>query len=260
MARPLTKTQEDDDPLVRPQAIESQIDDALKLSSSMLRSRLSLADRRDPDHLRSETLVHLVRHGRRTGDQSLISLALPVLLMRCEANLFVKVPDGQLPEAATIREEILGAFGELFASDGTGEAPDELDFYECKFNRAFRFFRIDVVRREIARLAKVAQMPEPDDEAEQGPYDEVFARVSEAFRSPATQEGDVLRGEIYDAILALPPDERDAVILVHVMGYQEESDDPDKETAATRCDCKGRTIRNRLTRAAAKLARFKEAL
>ena len=39
-----------------------------------------------------------------------------------------------------------------------------------------------------------------------------------------------------------------------------ESDDPAEETAATRCDCTGRTIRNRLTRAATKLARFKEDL
>jgi DNA-directed RNA polymerase specialized sigma24 family protein len=163
-------------------------------------------------------------------------------------------------DAESVRQDILSSLMQMFVDDGTEGHKDELDFYECKFNRAFRFFRIDIVRREIARLAKAAQMPESDDEGEQGPYDEVFARVSEAFRSPATQEGDVLRGELYDAILALPPDERDAVILVHVMGYQEESDDPDKETAATRCDCKGRTIRNRLTRAAAKLARFKEAL
>ena len=77
-------------------------------------------------------------------------------------------------------------------------------------------------------------------------------------RSPATQDGDVFRSELHDAILELPPDERDAVILVHALGYQEESDDPAEETAATRCDCTGRTIRNRLTRAATKLARFKE--
>lgn len=88
----------------------------------------------------------------------------------------------------------------------------------------------------------------------------MFARVSEAFRSPATQESVAFRSELQDAILTLPPDERDAVILVHGLGYQEESDDPDEVTAATRCNCTGRTIRNRLTRAAAKLSRFKEDL
>lgn len=259
MARPLQKTG-DDGPLVRPDAIEAQIDASLTLAPQALCARLAITDRQDADHLHSETLVHLVRHGRRTGNQGLISLVLPVLLARCEANLIVKVPDGQLPEAATVREDILGEFSELFACDGTGKNPDELDFYECKFNRAFRFFRIDVVRRETGRLKHVAQMPEPDEDGEPESHDEVFARVSEAFRSPAVQDSDILRSELHEAILELPPDERDAVILVHALGYQEESDDPDEETAATRCDCTGRTIRNRLTRAATKLARFKEAL
>lgn len=259
MARTLQKTS-DDGPLVRPDAIEAQIDAAITLTPQALRARLAITDPQSVDHLRSETLVHLVRHGRRTGDQGLISLVLPVLLARCEANLIIKVPDGQLPEAATVREDILGEFSELFASDGAGTDPNELDFYECKFNRAFRFFRIDVVRRETGRLKHVAQMPEPDEDGDPVPHDEVFARVSEAFRSPATQDGHVFRSELHDAILELPPDERDAVILVHALGYQEESDDPGEETAATRCDCTGRTIRNRLTRAATKLARFKEDL
>lgn len=259
MARSLTKAG-DDGPLRRPDVVETQIDAALALAPAALRTRLAVTDRKHPDHLRSETLVHLVRHGRRAGDQNLVSLVLPVMLNRCEANLLVKVPDGQLPEAATIREDILGEFSELFASDGAGERPDELDFYECKFNRAFRFFRIDVVRREAARLKHVAQMPEPEEDGQPGPFDEVFARVSDAFRSPATQEAMLFRSELQDAILELPPDERDAVILVHALGYQEESDDPDEETAATRCDCTGRTIRNRLTRAATKLVRFKEDL
>jgi len=259
MARPLTKPG-DKGPLIRPAVIEAQIDEAIALVLPALRARLVVTDHQHPLHLRSETLVHLVRHGRRIGDQALIGAALPVLLGRCEANLFVKVPDGQLPEAASVREEILGKFSELFASDGHGAAPDELDFYECKFNRAFRFFRIDVVRQEIARLKPMVDVPQSTEEGDDDAQEDVFARVSEAFQSPATQEGIVFRSELEDAIQALHPDERDAVILVHALGYKEESDDPDEETAATRCNCTGRTIRNRLTRAAVKLSRFKEDL
>jgi len=250
----------DADPLIRPKTIEDQISATLRLSISNLKARLSVTDRADPEFVQSETLVHLVRHGRRTSNQTLISLVLPVLLNRCETNLLVKVPDGQIPEAASLREEILGAFSELFASDGVGDAPVELDFYECKFNRAFRFFRIDMVRRETARLKPIAQTPEQDLDGEPDAYEDVFARVSETFQASATQENEVFRSELMDAIQGLPPEERDAVILVHVVGYKEESDDPDEETAATRCNCTGRTIRNRLTRAAAKLVRFKEAL
>ena len=81
-----------------------------------------------------------------------------------------------------------------------------------------------------------------------------------AFKFLPTQEWGVFREPLARGIEALPADERDAVILVHVLGYKEESEDPAEETAATRCNCTGRTIRNRLTRAAAKLSRFKEAL
>jgi hypothetical protein len=259
MARPLT-TEEDDCSLVRPNGVEDQIDAVLGLAPAVLRERLVIVDRGNPDYLFSETLVHLVRHGRRAEDQNLVSLVLPVLLGRCEANLLLKVPDGQMPDAASLREEILCSFSELFATDGSGDNPNELNFYECRFNRAFKFFRIDMVRREIARLRPITQMPAPDDDGEPGPHDEVFARVSEAFCTAPTQEGELALSELHDAILSLPADERDAVILVHILGYQEESEDPKTMTAATRCDCSGRTIRNRLTRAAVKLARFKEVL
>ena len=84
--------------------------------------------------------------------------------------------------------------------------------------------------------------------------------MSDAFKIPPTQGSDVFWAQIAKAIEALPADERDAVTLVHVLGYKEESEDPEEETAATRCNCTGRTIRNRLTRAAAKLSRFKEDL
>ena len=89
-------------------------------------------------------------------------------------------------------------------------------------------------------------------------YEDALARVSEAFRVLPTQEWDVFRKPLLNAIEALPADECKAVILVHVLGYKEESEDPKEETAATRCNCTGRTIRNRLKRAAAKLSRFKE--
>ena len=85
---------------------------------------------------------------------------------------------------------------------------------------------------------------------------EMRSRVSDAFKVFPTQEWDAFREPFLKAIDALPSDERDAVILVHVLGYKEESEDPEGETAATRCNCD--TIRNRLTRAAGKLARYED--
>jgi len=263
MAQPLTKTELDGALYARPSGVEAQIDEATQLPRPDLRARLLIVDRDDPGYLRHECLVHLVRQGRRSGDQGLMSAVLPVLLGRCDANLLVKVPDGGMPDAASLRQEILDELTELFVVDGSGTCPDELDFYECKFNKAFRALRIDAVRREERRRRREGVMVDlPPSEAMGQPeaYEDAFARVSEAFRVLPTQEWDVFRDPFVKAIEALPPDEREAVILVHVLGYKEESEDIDEETAATRCNCTGRTIRNRLTRAAAKLSRFKEDL
>ena len=147
MARPLTNTEADGALYARPSPVEAQIDEAIGLSRSDLQTRLSITDRNDPAYPRSECLVHLVREGRRTDDQQLMSAVLPVLLGRCEANLLVKVPDGGMPDAASVRQEILENLTDLFVVDGTGGFPDELDIYECRFNMAFRTLRIDAVRR-----------------------------------------------------------------------------------------------------------------
>lgn len=258
MARPLTKCRSNGEVYIRPPTVEAAIDEALMLDSAALKRQLEIADRQKPGYFCSECLVHLIRETVRSGDQTKVNLVLPVLLLRCEANLRAKIPNGALPDAESLREEVLGQFSEMFASDGTGDNPNELDFFEVRFNRAFRTFRIDLVDKEINRLKNVSPLPAPsvDDES----YDDVLARLSEAMRVPATQERALFLADFWEAINTLPPDECRAVVLCHVMGYKEESKDPDEVTAATLCNCSGRTIRNRLARAAAKLKRFKEDL
>lgn len=259
MARPLTKKDQAGTPYVRDADVEAQIEEVINIDLTRLKRRLQVTDQRAENHLRSECLVYLARHGVRENNQRLVSAVLPVLLGRCEANLVVKIPDWRLPTAAELRETVLGEFSEMFAIDGSAESPDDLDFFECKFNRAFRALRIDLVRSETARLKHVAPAPQGED-AEAEADDEALARVCDSLQVPSTAEASIQMKELLDAIDALPPHERDAVMLVRVMGYKEESEDPTEETAATRCNCTGRTIRNRLTRAAAKLTRFKERL
>lgn len=75
-----------------------------------------------------------------------MSAVLPVLLGRCEANLLAKVPNTGMPDAASLRQDILDELAGLFATDTTTDGSDELDFYECRFNKAFRTLRIDAVR------------------------------------------------------------------------------------------------------------------
>ena len=85
-----------------------------------------------------------------------------------------------------------------------------------------------------------------------------ISRLSETFRSPATQEDALLLRDVARAIDGLPEDQRKAVVLCLVLGFEAESTDPARTTAATICGVSGRTIRNRLARAATILSRFKE--
>ena len=123
MAQPLTKTEPDGALYRRPAAVEAQIDAAVQLSLPDLRRRLLVTDRDDAAHLCSECLVHLLRRGRRAGDQALMSAVLPVLLGRCGANLLVTVPDGRMPGATSLRQDILDELTELFVVDGSGRIP-----------------------------------------------------------------------------------------------------------------------------------------
>lgn len=257
MARPLRKKTKAGAPYLRDADVEARIDEIIGLDLIRLKQRLRVTNKASDEHLRPECLVHLARHGVRESDQPLVSAVLSVLLARCEENLKVKIPDGRLPNAIDLRETVLGEFSEMFAIDGSANSSDELDFFECKFNRAFRTLRIDILRPDTPRLQRFVSAPqEVDDECEVDV--EALARVSDSLQATSDAEASVQMNELLAAIEALPPDERDAVILVRVMGYKEESEDPNEETAATRCRCTGRTIRNRLTRAATKLAQFKE--
>ena len=247
----------------RPPVVEAQIDEAICLSRSDLRNRLLMTDRNDSSYLRSECLVHLVREGRRSDDQQTMSAVLPVLLGRCEAILLSKVPDGGMLDAAGLRQQILEELTDLFVTDGTGDFPNELDIYECRFNMAFRTLRLDAVNRDVRRRKReihVVDLPPFETAKEPDAYEDAFARVSDAFKIQPTHEWDALREKLAKEIDGLPAVERDAVVLVHALGYKVESVDPEKETAATRCNCSGRTIRNRLAQAAVKLSHLKEEL
>lgn len=258
MVRPLTKRTKKGGLYERPPAVETAIRAALREDWTMLRRRLEITDTRSPEYFRSECLVHLSRDACRKGDDRRMNAIIPVLLGRCEAILRAKIPDSE-PGASGMREEVLGRFTDVLARGCVGERPNELDFYECRFNQALHALRIDVVKKKRRHLRKTVEVPRGGDAGE--PLlseEEGLALLSGAGRTPATQEQSRRLNEVKEAIEALTADERDAFILCRVYRYKVESTDPDEITAAVLCECTGRTIRNRLSRAEAKLWRSKE--
>jgi hypothetical protein len=257
MVRALTKTDQTGNRYTRPDVIEAAIEAAMKEDLDTLGRRAWLSDPEGSEFLPLECLVYLLREARGCHDDRAMSTLLPPLLARCETILKATIRHHAFPNVEEIREDILGDFGVLFARDGFGDNPNELDFYECRFERAFRFFRLAYLRRERSRLRELSSLPdcEPDGHPN---GEEVFARVSKAFRTQPAQIGQVLHRELVKAIDDLPSDERKVVVLCLVLGLKEESDDPSVITAATLCGVTGRTVRNRLTRAKQKLSNFQE--
>jgi RNA polymerase sigma factor (sigma-70 family) len=261
MTRPLTKTAKDGTRYQRPAAVDAQIDEVLRLPLERLIDRARINDPSNPHHLSSECLVHLIREGfrqwRRSRDERLMNPVLRILLRRCQRVLLGRIRiSGGIADAESLRREILDELEDLFVTDGLAEGHDELDIYECTFNRAFRMLYVDALRRAQRQRANEVEIEPQAHEVAGGPDpdEDVFVRISEELRVSPTQESDALREAILKAIETLPPEERAALVLVLLLGYKEESDDPDEETAATRCNCTGRTIRNRKKRALAKLA------
>lgn len=253
--RPLTKRSQQGIAYTRLPEVQSALETAAVQELDTLRRRALVDNPKVPDYLQSECFVYLIREARRTNDGRTTNALLPLFLRRCERLLCAGVPT-TVAHAADLREEILGQLAVLFAQDGTGHNPDELDFYEIRFNSAFRTLRIDVLRTQLPRgenEVSFAELGETDLSFD----DRSMARLSPDLLDPNTHEHalalrDVLRG--------LPVHYQQAVVLCDVMGYEVESQDPTKTTAATICGVTGRTIRNRLREARRLLSIRKDVL
>jgi hypothetical protein len=74
MTRPLTKKDKDGKSYNRPPEIEKAIDAAMKQDAGVLQAHAKVADPESPDYLRTECLVHIVRHAKHSGDEGIKQL------------------------------------------------------------------------------------------------------------------------------------------------------------------------------------------
>lgn len=248
MARPLTKKT-----LARPPGIERKIDIALTQDWATLSRRARDPNPQSDTFLPSECLVHLLRDAIRRGDDRVARVLMPQLLRRAEDNLKRTVPNGRMRDAESVRHDILSDLAMMFTQDGTEGHEDELDFYECRFGRAFRFLRIDRVRKAVAARKQLTDLPQSDGRDAPAFDDEMLARLSRVASIGPSQEDALYLPEVIAALDNLSADQKEAVVLRRIIGHEEEA-------AAKILDVDGRTVRNRLSRADKKLNTLKEDL
>lgn len=254
MARPLTKIDHDGHLYIRPPSVEASIDAAIGQDLQTLDNRAAITDPRSADFLPLECLVHLIRDAGRRGDENAMNTLLPRLLGRCEAILRKKMPTSAKGDWEDVREEILGDFSVLFAEDGSDEK-QTLDFFECRFNLAFRNFRIPYIEDENVRIRKHVSIPTRTEEISEAADEKFLSDLAERLRERHPIVDLDLRETILDALDMLPPDQCKAIVLFYYHGLPIESEDPAVTSVASACGVTGRAIRYRMKKALTTLSK-----
>jgi hypothetical protein len=255
MVPPLTTQRLDGRLYTRKGAVEAAIAAALAMDEETVLRWARLRSGDPKQLMQNECLLHLVRHAFREGNQAVGSRLLQILLERCKALVKQMLPVFGWLDSEQFLDEALGRFSMRVAEDGIGA--ESLDYFEVNFRGGLRVLMIDLARAET-RAMRSLRMPRPtaEDEAEELTREEMLGRLrAPGTFTPPNQEQRLV---FLEAMNSLPEHEREAVVLVHIMGYDIEADDPEKPTAASLCRVTGRAIRHRLSRAEEKLARFFE--
>ncbi|TBG96062.1 RNA polymerase sigma factor [Rhizobium leguminosarum] len=248
MASPLTriKVRSSGDLYTRPTLVEAEIDHVMGLSKAERQRRGREQDPASGEFLRPETLVHLLRADLRQGGDG--SPYLLTLIKRCQGNLRGTIHPN-VPQAPQLRQEILQEFSLAFTRE-VANGSDELDFFECHFNSAFRSLRTNMFNEHMARMRRLApQLIEPDDE--RSDVDIAASGSATDIWRPQQGEDAVYLREVAAFIMTFPPDERKAIALCRIKGLTQKE-------AGLELGVDERTIRNLLARADAKLASIKE--
>jgi RNA polymerase sigma factor (sigma-70 family) len=249
MARPLTRVQKKTGKIyVRPTAIEAEIDRALKDGFADATRRARIRDESSADYVHPECLVHLIREAKRAGKDRESEAFLLLLLARCEANLRGTIRNDGIPNPEQLRDDILQQLAMKFAQDAV-EGGGRLDYFECRFNSAFRTLRIDLYNREAALANRSAAEDSGEELADE--EDEAKDTTDSGFWRSSNMEDRILAKQVAAFLEKLPADERQAIVMCRVWKLTQED-------AARRLGVSVKTIYNRLNRADLKLASIKE--
>src|SRR6267154_2632417 len=224
MVRQLTKKRKDGQPYVRPAEIESALKVALGEDLPTLLKRSAIRESKQEGYLPSEVLVHVIRNSMRSGDDRARDALVAALFERCMAILCATIRTSRRFDAQQLRNEVLGQFGERLAADQRPGGNERLDFYEVRFNRAFKALRVNALTAEGVYADRFEPLPSSCDEEPEAHSPEIDSELE----PPSDPFAHAEIAEHLDLIDALPPDEREAFALRYVYGYEIESVNPEE--------------------------------
>jgi hypothetical protein len=191
--RPLRHQTRAGEPYARDPKIEAKLREALALPRPTLVDRCAIHERKDPDYIPSECLLHLVRtwnpEDRHFGG----------LYTAFTERLVRRLPEGQ------IRDELLERFVDMLALDRNTYCK-RLDFFEIRFDAALLRMRFDAQRR-ACREPKLLPIEIDPETGELSPEAEKAIEHFNPFDPVALQRADY-RSRLSGAIGSLPVEQR----------------------------------------------------
>ena len=252
--RALTRKREADGAgYIRETAVESQVRELSLSPERDRRGRLLGASKDelawgDERRLREETLIYFLREYARRGDEEAAWRIAETLVERTQSHVQRKIARWRLSPEET-DDCARDLYAELWPALFDFEAKSE--FWEVRFWVCLDRRLLNLIQK---RQSVADNEHGPGDELGAGNDDDggdrVFARIADTAARP-----DRL-AEHADALAVLTEAERTAVYLVYVEGLPEESDDPERLSAARVLGVTGRSVRNYLRRAKEKLKRY----
>ncbi len=249
--RPLTRTRRDNGLLyTREKEVEAQVRMLSQLPGRLRRERLLDLRQRtiaweDDGRLREETLVYFIRECALRGEPDTAWHLIETLVERVSAHVQRRLARWRLTpdDAEDCTRDLFASLCEALFDTSTTAEFWEVRFWVCLDRRLWNL----IEKRQHAadtELNPGDQESDPDNEKD---ADRLIAQLVDSGPKPEEL------AEWSEAREILNDNEWMAVYLVYHLGIPEESEDPNRQTAAKIMGVTGRSVRNYLKRAKTKL-------
>jgi DNA-directed RNA polymerase specialized sigma24 family protein len=256
--RPLRRTRRSDGSrYTREPRVEAQVR-ALASLPEVARRRRLVSEADDVENgaaefegrTREETLVYFLREYLRRGDEDAAWRIAERLTERVSGHIRRELARWRLgpDEADECARDLFACVFEALFDDGEAAEFWEVRFWVCLDRRLWNLAE----KRQQALDVERSGSATPDDAESGGEQADPLALLAD------TRPGPEALAEHADALAVLAENERVALFLRYVEGWPEESADPDQPSIARALGVTGRSVRNYLRRAEAKLRAWQQ--
>lgn len=234
---PLRKVKQDGQLYCRRQPTEKMLAELASVPFEVLLQRARILDRRSPDYIPSEVLIHWIRQTRHHKSDAQLNVLYPLLEQRIRCACPKK--EIRVGRYADLQDYVLERVVRLLLRDRSSYE-EKLDIYEVVFDRTIAKLRTSAFRHNFAK--DVPLIPIEYDES-----GEVTNEVEESldrYRSEGMSQEEELtyRFQLRAAIDSLPEDER-RLIDMEEAGYPDQSENSEVETIAKLLGRTPKTVR-----------------